>query len=96
MLAFARYRRETMTEPRPLDCRSAMMQLYDYLDGELTPERMALIRTHLDDCGPCFAHAQFERDLLAIISGGWKDVGASQALLRKIQDDLRGEGFRSV
>ena len=82
-----------MTEPRPLDCRSAMMQLYDYLDGELSPERMALIRTHLDDCRPCYAHAQFERDVLAIIAGGWKDVAASKSLRERIQANLRNAGF---
>ena len=82
-----------MNELRPIDCRSAMMQLYDYLDGELSPERMALIRAHLDECRPCYAHAQVERDLLAIIAGGWKDVAASQALRQRIADNLRQAGF---
>ena len=70
-----------------------MMQLYDYLDAELSPERMALIRTHLEECRPCYAHAQFERDLLAIIAGGWKDVAASHALRQRIRDNLRDAGF---
>ena len=93
MPACAHCRLEKMSELGPIDCRSAMMQLYDYLDGELSPERMALIRAHLDDCRPCYAHAQFERDLLAIISGGWKDVAASKSLRERIQANLRNAGF---
>jgi mycothiol system anti-sigma-R factor len=82
-----------MSDLRSIDCRSAMMQLYDYLDAELSPERMALIRAHLEECRPCYAHAQFERDLLTIISGGWEGVAASQALRQRIRDNLRDAGF---
>jgi mycothiol system anti-sigma-R factor len=85
-----------MSELRRIDCRAAMMQLNDFLDGELSAERMKLIREHLDDCRPCYTHAQFERDLLSIIAGGWKDVNASQALRQRIQASLRDAGFNKI
>jgi anti-sigma factor (TIGR02949 family) len=47
-----------------LDCHDAMRQLFDYLDGELTPARMEAIREHLATCRHCHPHAQFERAFL--------------------------------
>ncbi|MDF2772664.1 MAG: putative zinc-finger, partial [Geminicoccaceae bacterium] len=41
---------------RELDCRTAVQQLWDYLDHELTPERMAEVRRHLERCGQCLPH----------------------------------------
>ncbi len=70
-----------------------MMQLYDFLDGELSAERMGLIREHIEQCRPCYAHAQFERDILDIIGGGWKDVAASANLRDRIRTGLREAGF---
>ena len=46
------------------DCDDALTQLYEYLDGELTPDRRESIRTHLDDCAPCLAAHDFEDGLL--------------------------------
>jgi anti-sigma factor (TIGR02949 family) len=82
-----------MSEHGSIDCRAAMLQLYDFLDGELSAETMTLIREHLDYCKPCYDHAQFERDILAIIAGGWKDMSASQQLRARIQEGLRNAGF---
>ena len=36
-----------------LDCDSVMRQLWDYLDGELTEDRMEAIRAHLAMCSRC-------------------------------------------
>ena len=47
---------------QPLDCVGAMKQLFDYLDGELTPDREAADREmRSSDCarntsGRCGAH----------------------------------------
>ena len=49
-------------------CGDAVHQLYLYLDGELTPERRALIRHHLDECPPCFEAFDFEAELRMVIS----------------------------
>ena len=42
-----------------VDCRSAMQQLWDYVDAELTPERMVAIQHHLTECAHCLPHAEF-------------------------------------
>jgi mycothiol system anti-sigma-R factor len=56
-----------MHNGEPLDCDMALQQLWDYLDQELTDERMAEVREHLMRCAECLPHVMFgERFLLAI------------------------------
>jgi anti-sigma factor (TIGR02949 family) len=50
-----------------LDCHDAMRQLFDFLDGELTPPRMDAIREHLAVCRHCHPHAEFERTFLEAV-----------------------------
>ena len=78
----------TIVNPQSIDCREAMRQLYDYLDGELSEERMQVIRQHLQSCAPCFAHATFEQDLLAVLASGWQSVAASSQLRARIKESL--------
>ena len=79
---------------RQIDCIEAMRQLYDYLDREMSAENAALIREHLQNCAPCYAHAAFEKDLLAVISSGWENVHAPQQLVMRIQQGLRDAGLQ--
>ncbi len=74
---------------QPIDCRAAMRQLYDYLDAELSEESMLMIREHLQSCAPCFAHATFEQDLLAVLASGWQNVTASAELRARIKAHLQ-------
>jgi len=50
------------------DCEESIRQLYEFLDGELTPERRTSIRTHLDDCSHCLDAFGFETELRVIVS----------------------------
>ena len=76
-----------------IDCKTAMRQLYDFLDGELSEPVAEQIREHLARCQPCFAHTSFERDLLAVIGKGWSNIGASAELRSRIMRELRNEGL---
>ena len=78
-----------------LDCQGAMRQLYDYLDGELSEPVAQQIREHLARCQPCFAHTTFEKELIAAIGRGWKNVAASQDLRVRILRELRNQGLDS-
>jgi anti-sigma factor (TIGR02949 family) len=51
-------------EIRMIDCRTAVRQLWDYLDGELDDQRMDEVRQHLDTCKHCLPHAEFGRKFL--------------------------------
>ncbi len=54
-------------------CESALQELYLYLDGELTPEKRSTIKSHLDDCNPCFEAFDFEAELRIVISKHCRD-----------------------
>ncbi len=53
-----------MPEIRAIDCRTAVRQLWDYLDQELNDELMVEVRQHLGICKDCLAHAEFDQRFL--------------------------------
>jgi anti-sigma factor (TIGR02949 family) len=52
-----------------IDCLMAVRQLWDYLDGELTDERMAMVRQHLERCERCLPHHDFAKRFLDALHG---------------------------
>jgi mycothiol system anti-sigma-R factor len=55
------------------ECREALDTLYNFLDGELTPERRAEIQRHLDYCGPCLGAYDFEAELKVVVARRCRD-----------------------
>ena len=53
-----------MTTTDPLTCSEVFRRLDDYLDRELSPEEMLLVRAHLETCAACAAEHRFERRVL--------------------------------
>ncbi|MGQ0562720.1 MAG: zf-HC2 domain-containing protein [Gemmatimonadota bacterium] len=49
-------------------CHKVIAQLWAYIDGELTPERMDEIRAHLEMCHRCYPQYDFQRAFLAFIA----------------------------
>jgi anti-sigma factor (TIGR02949 family) len=41
-------------------CRDVIEQLWDYLDGELPPERVEEFAAHLAECARCYPQYRFE------------------------------------
>jgi mycothiol system anti-sigma-R factor len=58
---------------RGSDCQDAVHTLYDYLDGELTPDRRAVIQRHLEQCLPCLQAFDFEAELKLLIAKSCTD-----------------------
>lgn len=50
------------------DCEAALAELYEYLDGELTPELKVTITAHLDACVDCLQVYDFEAELRHVIA----------------------------
>lgn len=50
------------------NCSETLHELYHFLDGELTDERRARIRVHLEGCPPCFEAFDFEAEIKAYIA----------------------------
>ena len=53
-----------MTSTDPMTCRDVFQRLDDYLDRELSPKEMLLVRAHLETCAVCASEHRFERTIL--------------------------------
>lgn len=69
------------------DCNDALHELYEFLDGELTPERRDLIQHHITDCSPCLEMFDFQAELKIVISQKCREE-VPPALKAKIADAL--------
>ena len=49
------------------DCRKILEQVELYLDGELDPALRDQIHAHLEACGPCMDHSDFQRHLKELL-----------------------------
>ena len=76
-----------------VDCQGALRQLWDYLDGELTDERMRAVRAHLEKCKGCYPHLEFEKSFLDAVASTKNRACASQMLKERVLAALKAEGF---
>jgi anti-sigma factor (TIGR02949 family) len=79
----------------PIDCRTAVQQLWDYLDHELDATRMGEVTAHVARCAECVEHFQFARTFLDALSASRSNVPDAQALRSRVVDALQREGFSS-
>ncbi len=86
-----------MSSMKPmLDCDAVMRQLWDYLDGELTEERMAAIREHLALCARCYPQFEFERTFLETLARVRREHSHYEGLRERVLAALRHEGLAVV
>ncbi|MEM8902436.1 MAG: mycothiol system anti-sigma-R factor [Actinomycetota bacterium] len=72
------------------ECDDVLRRVHDFLDGELTAERLAEIRAHLGDCGHCLEAFDFEAELkIAIRATCREEVPAG--LKERIRAQLEAE-----
>lgn len=76
----------------PIGCQETLERLYEYLDGELTPETTAEVRRHIELCEECYPEvretAEF-RDALHRAARG--QPLCPESLRRKVAELLRQE-----
>jgi anti-sigma factor RsiW len=84
-----------MTTPHgPLDCRHAVRQLYDYVDGELSAEQLEAMRVHLTHCTGCHEHVELARRFLQQLGGHPIAAHEVAAVALRIRAALRDEAAR--
>jgi anti-sigma factor (TIGR02949 family) len=76
-----------------MDCMSVLRELWDYLDGELTDERMDAIRGHLAECRDCHPYFDFERQFLEAVAATRDEHPVPAMVRRKVMAKLRYAGF---
>ena len=74
-----------------MNCQDALDQLYEFLDGELTPERADAVKTHLRECSHCFAMSKFEDAFLRFLEARSRSRTAPPQLRKKILEQLLTE-----
>jgi len=78
-----------MTDETPhIDCDEALERLYEYLDGELTPDVEAAVRRHLVVCAPCLRIYDFERAFLRFLEARTRAADAPPELRRQLLERL--------
>jgi anti-sigma factor (TIGR02949 family) len=77
-----------------VNCREAMAKLDEYLKQELTPELATEVRRHLAHCRPCFSHARFEENFLAMMESCGRKETCPDKLRAKILAALKSEAKR--
>ena len=50
-----------------IDCDRALIELYEFLDGELTVERRQRVELHLHICQDCYSSFDFEQELRLVV-----------------------------
>ena len=66
------------------DCSRALLQAYDYLDGEMGPEDCAKVREHLAQCGPCMKEYDIDQLLKTLVRRSCGGEAAPTQLRREI------------
>ena len=86
----------TGVEREPIDCRTAVQRLWDFLDEELDVIRMAEVTAHVEQCAACGEHVQFARTFLSAVSASRAEVPDATALRSRVVEALQREGFSST
>ena len=73
-------------------CDEVIQELWDYLDEELTPERMAAIAAHISGCSRCFPHFEFERAFLDAVRSVREEAPPPAHVRERVLATLRANG----
>lgn len=79
---------------QPIDCRTAVRRLWDFLDEELDEVRYAEMEAHLRDCAECSEHVAFARAFLNAVSTSGRSTATPPEWRASVVARLAQEGFR--
>ena len=76
-------------DPHEVDCRSILEEVFLYLDGEIDHARRLVIRTHLDECGPCLRKYGLEQEVKLLLARCCRSDRAPESLRLAVLERLR-------
>ena len=50
-----------------VDCSETVLRIFEFLDGEMSPDDCRRMQSHLDECGPCLREYQVDQALKMVI-----------------------------
>jgi mycothiol system anti-sigma-R factor len=68
-----------------VNCKEAIHNLYQYLDRELSPEELQVVKVHLDRCPPCRELFEFEANVLTLVGSRCRETVAPPELLDRVR-----------
>jgi anti-sigma factor (TIGR02949 family) len=77
-----------------LSCEETFRRLDDFVDRELAPEEMAMVREHLEGCAVCASEYRFEAGVLAAVKSKLRRLAAPADLLQRISERIHNAGER--
>ena len=77
-----------MSENEVYCCKEAFKRIDDYLDRELTPAEMELVKNHLEACAHCASEFKFEGDVIQSLKEKLLHIDLPCDLLEKIRSAL--------
>jgi len=78
-------------------CSEVLDKVYEYIDGELGPDRVHEIKDHLDECGPCLREFGLEEAVKSIVKRSCHDQAPAElrakvlVRIEAVRVELRGE-----
>ncbi len=72
-----------------LTCEETFRRLDDFVDRELTPEEMALVRDHLESCAACAGEYRFEAEVLDAVRSKLRRIAVPSDLVQRISESIR-------
>jgi mycothiol system anti-sigma-R factor len=80
-----------MLPPDRLTCEEVFERLDDYLDRELSPEQMGLVREHLEVCAVCASEYRFEAGVIGGVREKLRRITLPEGLRARISALLADE-----
>jgi len=70
------------------DCEETFKRMQDYLDRELSPDEVRMVREHLEGCGICAEEYIFESSILRRVRRCLADLEVPGDLFERVQSSL--------
>jgi mycothiol system anti-sigma-R factor len=68
-----------------MNCREVAIRLHEFVDRELSPEEVAEVQRHLDECPPCLQVFQLEVHLRRLVRRACCEMAPESLRMRIMQ-----------
>lgn len=66
------------------DCSEVLHHIYEYLDGEMSPDEVKRVATHLAECRPCLAEHDLDAAVKAVVKRSCTEAQAPEAIRMQV------------
>ena len=66
------------------DCSEVLHHIYEYLDGEMSPEDVRRVASHLSECRPCLAEHDLDAAVKQVVRRSCVEQAAPESLRMQV------------